>query len=230
MDIEREKIDALAEFAAGVGHELNNPLAIISGHAQQLLREEKDPAHRRALATIIAQANRAYEMIADIRLFARPPAPCVTSLDLVELLREALAIEEPLLRERGLDCDFVRDAPELPITSDPVQLRVVIGVLCKNAREAASQGTVRIRCGARSEGSVYFSVEDPGPGIAEDVRPLIFCPYFSGRQAGRGLGFGLSKAYRILEQLGGAIDCEPVDPHGARFVVKLPQRSRLGNT
>ncbi len=73
--LEAEKLEALAEFAAGAGHEINNPLTVISGRAQLLLRDEKDPERRRTLALIRAQAVRVNEMIADMRLFARPPEP-----------------------------------------------------------------------------------------------------------------------------------------------------------
>jgi signal transduction histidine kinase len=77
--LEFEKLEALAEFAAGAGHEINNPLTVISGRAQLLLREETNPERRHALALINAQAMRVYEMIADMMLFARPPRPELAS-------------------------------------------------------------------------------------------------------------------------------------------------------
>lgn len=231
-DLEREKIDALAEFAAGVGHELNNPLAIIGGHAQLLLREIEDETQRRSLATIEAQVRRAYEMIADIRLFARPPQPEFRNLDLVELLREICESERPDMDDAGIRLDFEPgERPEIPIRSDPLQLRVVLGALLKNSREALYGGAgslIRICCDSIGDDdsnpeTAVFSVEDDGPGIAPEIRPLVFCPYFSGRQAGRGLGFGLAKAYRIVERLGGVILIEDVRPRGTRFVVRLPE-------
>ncbi len=80
--VEREKLAAMAEFAAGAGHEINNPLAIIAGRAQLCLRDETDPERRRELALINAQVKRAYEMIADMRLFARPPRPELKTVEL----------------------------------------------------------------------------------------------------------------------------------------------------
>ena len=81
----------MAEFAAGAGHEINNPLTVISGRAQLLLREETDPERRHALALISAQAMRVYEMIADMMLFARPPRPELQPVELVELIDELVA-------------------------------------------------------------------------------------------------------------------------------------------
>ena len=85
--LEQEKLESLAEFAAGAGHEINNPLAVISGRAQLFLRHEKDPERRRELAVINTQARRVHEMIADLMLFARPPEPRLATCDVVAATR-----------------------------------------------------------------------------------------------------------------------------------------------
>src|SRR6267142_1449058 len=90
MQIDELKLRALAEFAAGAGHEINNPVATIVGYAQQLLAGETDPDRRHALATIGAQAYRIRDMIGDIMLFARPPAPNPRHIELSEVLREVV--------------------------------------------------------------------------------------------------------------------------------------------
>src|SRR5664279_4055523 len=82
--LEREKLEAMAEFAAGAGHEINNPLTVIAGRAQLLLRGETDPERRHALALMNAQAMRVYEMIADMMLFARPPRPELQPVEVVK--------------------------------------------------------------------------------------------------------------------------------------------------
>ena len=84
--VEAEKLAALAEFAAGAGHEINNPLTVISGRAESLLRDETDPERRRALALICAQAMRVHEMIADMMLFARPPRPELQQVELIGVI------------------------------------------------------------------------------------------------------------------------------------------------
>ena len=214
-ELERQKLDALAEFAAGAGHEINNPLTIIGGHAQQLLREVENPQHRRLLAIITAQVKRIYEMIADIRLFARPTKPEMCPFDLVANLRRLAAEQMPFFQEVGLNLEFSTDREEWEIESDPVQIHIVVAALCDNAREAGGNAVIRI------QGSEII-VDDDGPGIPAEIRSLVFDPYFSGRHAGRGLGFGLSKAWRILQQLDGSLRLDvPESGRGVRAVVSF---------
>jgi len=224
-DLEQQKLNALAEFAAGAGHEINNPLAIIGGRAQLLLREIEHPEHRRQLGVIVAQVKRAYEMIADIRFFARPPLPELVVFNLCEELQLLVNEQAPLMAEVGVafhaELDTIDDQM---MKSDPVLIHVAVGVLCNNAREAVqlTGGNVWIRL-YRKENVWEISVQDDGPGVSEETRSLIFDPYYSGREAGRGLGFGLPKAWRIMQLLGGTIRHEPhAGQSGATFVLTLP--------
>jgi signal transduction histidine kinase len=223
-ELERQKLEALAEFAAGAGHEINNPLAIIGGRAQLLLREIEHPEHRRQLGVIVAQVKRAYEMIADIRFFARPPQPEWVKFNLCEELQTLVDEQTPLMAEAGVDFHTVIAPTEDPmVKSDPVLIHVAVGVLCNNAREAVQLmgGTVWLHL-CHTEDVWEMSVQDDGPGVSDEVRPLIFDPYYSGREAGRGLGFGLPKAWRIMQQLGGSLRLDlPETGHGVRAVVSL---------
>jgi len=236
-ELERQKLEALAEFAAGAGHEINNPLAIIGGRAQLLLREIEHPEHRRQLGVIVAQVKRAYEMIADIRFFARPPQPEPVLFNLCEELQTLAREQVSLMSEAGVTFHAEIAPTDDPIVeSDPVLLHVAVSVLCNNAREAVQSaaatgagaaGNVWLRL--RREGDVWeISVQDEGPGVSEETRPLIFDPYYSGREAGRGLGFGLPKAWRIMQLLGGSIRLEPpAEQQGTLFVLTLPAKKLL---
>ncbi|HEY5315229.1 MAG TPA: histidine kinase dimerization/phospho-acceptor domain-containing protein, partial [Pirellulales bacterium] len=93
--LESEKLESLAEWAAGAGHEINNPLAVITGRAQLLARDEPDPQRRRELAVIRTQAQRVHEMIADLMLFARPPEPELQPCPLAELLEQIVRELQP---------------------------------------------------------------------------------------------------------------------------------------
>jgi signal transduction histidine kinase len=221
--VETEKLEALAEFAAGAGHEINNPLTVIAGRAQLFLQEETDPERRRALALMNVQAMRVYEMIADMRLFARPPRPEPQRFDLAAMVDRLIADFEP--RAARQETTLCREGPPGPIEigADPTQLSVALRAMCQNALEAIGLGghiTIGVQ---RSDREVQISVCDDGPGITPEERRHVFDPFYSARQAGRGLGLGLSKCWRIVTNHGGRIEVQSEPGHGARFTIVLPQ-------
>jgi signal transduction histidine kinase len=224
--VEAEKLEAMAEFAAGAGHEINNPLAVIAGRAQLLLQEETDPERRRALALIIAQTKRVYEMIADMMLFARPPKPAFERVDLVALVDRLMEGLGPLAAEHGIAVRRSGHAGPLVIDADPTQLSVAIGALCRNALEAVGRdGRIEIALDETAE-TVIVRVRDNGPGVSDEARRHLFDPYYSERQAGRGLGLGLSKCWRIVvTNHGGSIDVASQPGQETVFTVTLPKRS-----
>ena len=225
-ELEQQKLDALAEFAAGAGHEINNPLAIIGGRAQLLLREISNPDHRKHLASILTQVRRAYEMIADIRLFARPPKPEPAYVNLSAILRDVVTRFDDATSEKNIVWDLHNVTDDVQIFADLAFLETIFSVLCKNAVEAVAQhGHIKLSCIYCVDGAIV-TMEDNGPGIPSEHLPLIFSPYFSGRQAGRGLGFGLCKAWRLLGLMHGKIKAENRTPNGAKFTVSLRNMSR----
>ncbi len=222
--LETEKLESLAEFAAGAGHEINNPLAIIGGRAQLLLEDETDPERRRELAVVNAQVKRAHEMIADMRLFARPPVPEPETVELVALVDALVADLSPQAAERAVALSRTGDDGPLEIEADPAQLQVALRALCRNAVEAIGHDghvTIALR---RVPGHVEIRVADDGPGIPPEQRRHLFDPFYSARQAGRGLGFGLSKCWRIVTNHHGRIHVAGHPAPGATFTITLPQR------
>jgi len=229
--LETEKLESLKAFAYGASHEINNPLANISTRAQTLLREETDPERRRKLAVINSQAFRAHELIADLMLFARPPALSVAPVDLVgladqvvaELAAEAAAQRTTLVR--------LPQASPVIVPADRTHLAAALKAMCVNSLEALRLGgriEVAVQApGDTGEGSggakwAEIVIADTGPGISPEVRRHLFDPYFSGREAGRGIGLGLSKSWRIVTEHGGRIDVESQPERGATFRIRLP--------
>jgi signal transduction histidine kinase len=214
--LDEAKLTALAEFAAGAGHEMNNPLAVISGRAQLLLRGETDEARRADLALIKAQATRVHEMIADLMLFARPPAPVIQKVEIGPLVRETIERVRAAADLRGVQINTMYSEP-MEISIDPAQISAALRGLIENALNAVSDGGI---ISIEVQGTTIV-VRDSGPGITPEERGLIFDPYYSGRQAGRGLGMGLPKCWRIIQQHGGELRVQAAQGGGTEFVVQL---------
>ncbi|MHC4177363.1 MAG: sensor histidine kinase [Planctomycetota bacterium] len=222
--LETEKLEAMAEFAAGAGHEINNPLTVISGRAQYFLKDEKSPERRHGWALIHTQAKRASEMLGDMMLFARPPKPEPTSIDLVELVDRVLeevssqaARQEITLRRAG------QPGP-VGIEADGTQLTVALRAMCQNSLEAIGRdGHVEISVHQDAH-AAQIRIADDGPGIPPEERRHLFDPYYSARQAGRGLGLGLSKCWRIVTNHGGRIEVDSQPGQGTVFTISLPLR------
>lgn len=203
------RLEAMAEFAAGAGHEINNPLATIAGRATQLLEGEVSHERRKVLAQIGAQTYRIRDMITDTMTFARPPEPKFESLNLAEQIEETFQRFQEQFRARSLSLFGNRD-PAVEFSADSTQVKIVISELLRNALELVPDGgTITIDALQTEVGDRHWAhliVADDGPPLTEDECEHCFNPFYSGRQAGRGLGFGLSKCWRIVEQHGGQID------------------------
>ena len=204
------KLEALAEFAAGAGHEINNPVATIAGRASLLLRDETAPERRRALETIGGQAYRIRDMIGDAMTFARPPEPQLEIISPASLIKGVLDSLEETRNQQESTIEIDLDE-SLKLFADPEQFRVVVSCLVRNSLEALQHsGRIQIQLRSNAD-SVILLVSDDGPGLDEIEREHLFDPFFSGRQAGRGLGFGLSRCWQILRQHCGSLEIEKSD-------------------
>ncbi len=221
--LEREKLASLQQLAYGASHEINNPLANISTRAQTLLHSETNADRRRKLTAINRQAFRAHEMIADLMLFAKPPRLETQLVDVQALLTGVVDELTQEADEHGARMILEPAMKTFQIRADPTQLAVAVKAICINAMEAmGTGGTVQLIVEEEEGNLVEVIVRDTGPGIGHDTRRHLFDPFYSGREAGRGLGFGLSKAWRIIDQHDGEICVESRLGKGATFRLRLP--------
>jgi signal transduction histidine kinase len=223
--LERAKLEAMKELAYGASHEINNPLANISARAQALLRDERDLERRRALEAINQQALRAHEMISDLMLFARPPRLERQLVDMLSVVERIVVQSQQNCDRRRISVRIASDAGSNSLYGDAVQLEVAVKALITNAIEAVGeQGNIAVQLDAIGEPTriLRLSVSDDGPGVRGNAGEHLFDPFFSGREAGRGLGFGLSKAWRIVTDHGGQIRLDSNGDTGAGFVIELP--------
>ncbi len=216
---------SLAEFAAGIGHELNNPLASIGGRVQLLMRSTTDPQLRRDLAEIISEVRRAGDLIADIRLYACPPEPVFTCFNLSDCLSKTANGFHDIVS--SLDIGLTLDLPANPveISADYSQINVLFQALIRNSIEAlsvaetdkgSSENLSQFNSSKKQiavllkelPDKIIVCVSDNGPGITPEQQPHIFDPYYSARQANRGLGFGLCKAFKIAQMHKAVISVE----------------------
>ncbi len=221
--LEQEKLASLGELAYGASHEINNPLANISTRAQALMTGEPDAERRRMLAIINSQAFRANEMIADMMLFARPPALVCDVSDLRLLVEELLAELQPDAELQGTVLETALGAEPVWVSADRAQLGLALRAVLLNALQAlGAEGRVELQV-QEAAGSVRIRICDNGPGMSPQVRRHLFDPFYSGREAGRGLGFGMAKCWRIVALHGGGIEVATAPQQGTTVTITLPR-------
>jgi two-component system NtrC family sensor kinase len=219
--LHESKLRAMAELAAGAGHEINNPLAVISGQAQYLLLSEQEPARRKALQTIVGQSQRIHQVLTGLMQFARPPAPDKQPVDLGGLVRDVLGTLQPLAEERQVQLQGPETLPLLTLLVDAGQIRTALTALVRNAIEAPpAAGWARLCVDQPPDGGLLFVVEDSGPGPGTADREHLFDPFYSGRKAGRGQGLGLATAWQLARQHDGEVRFHSDGP--TRFLLELP--------
>jgi len=231
--IQSGKLAAVGTLAAGVAHELNQPLMVIRGYAQELLADERlvEEEIREDLRRIEAQTSRMAAIINHLRDFSRQSKGKREVTDLNRVVRDALTFLGQQLKTKNIAVvqELLPGLP--PVWADPMQIEQVLLNLVTNARDAMEEdgtGTITIRTELAAGSRVGLSVIDTGPGIPPDLQTRIFDPFFTTKEVGKGTGLGLSICHGIVEEHGGALTMEsPVaDGRGARFTIVLPRSLR----
>jgi signal transduction histidine kinase len=220
------RLAAVGELAAGVAHELNNPLAAIQGYAQLLTsKKDLDEVTRKDVDTIYREALRASKITKNLLSFARRHEPEKRLISINEVVEKTLELRAHQMKVNNIEL-VTELQPDLPRTmADFYQMQQVFMNIVVNAEQAMSEAHGRGRLLVKSEkvgGIIRVSFEDDGPGIPKENLQRIFDPFFTTKDVDKGTGLGLSICYGIVTSHEGNIYARSEQGKGATFVVEIP--------
>jgi len=229
--IQSDKLASLGKMAAGVAHEINNPLAVIlqkTGWLQDLLDEEEfqksanGEEFRASVKKIEEHVERARKVVHNMLGYARRMEPRLEDIDVNQTINQTVDILENYARSNNIDIQTDL-AGNLPITAgDQAQLQQVILNLVNNAIDAIGKdGTVSVKS-SRDSSQIKVVIADTGPGIPDSMQKKIFDPFFTTKSTGKGTGLGLWISYNIIEKMGGKLSLQSKEGQGAAFTITLP--------
>src|SRR5213594_4393447 len=223
--LQSEKVATMGSLLAGVAHELNNPLAVLTGHAHLLREGAKDESLAARAEKIRAAADRCARIVRNFLALARQQPPERRDVRLDQVVQEAVELLAYELRTSNVEV-VPELAGDLPVVwADAHQLHQVVVNLLANAHQAMRHMDAgrRITIRTRLERErLLLEVIDTGPGIPAEIQSRIFEPFFTTKPQGEGTGLGLSLCRRTLEEHGGTITVESEVGHGATFRLELP--------
>jgi two-component system, NtrC family, sensor histidine kinase PilS len=217
-----ERMATVGQLAAGVAHEIRNPMAAISGSIELLKQSTQTSDDDRALMTIVhREVQRLNGLIGDLLDYANPRPKQTVDFDLGSLVQETVQVARGDQNFADIEISATVDEP-LAIHADPAKLRQVVWNLVRNAADAAGSGGKHVTVEARKAagGGAAITVADDGPGIPESLVGRIFDPFVTTKQKGTGLG--LATCHTIITEHGGRIDVETAPGKGTKMVVSLP--------
>ncbi|MBP8910742.1 MAG: HDOD domain-containing protein [Phycisphaerae bacterium] len=228
----RDPVEALAEMAAGIAHELNNPLSVITGRAQLIAQSETDGQKKNALERIVENAREASSLVEDLLAYAEPPQPRTSRVNIRQVIDEAidLAVRKTGAEHINTQVHVVGDVPEVLV--DSAQIASALANIIANAVESYSDAMGPVKITVESHASdeesggfasgIILRISDLGCGMDEATRKKAASPFFSAKPAGRKRGMGLAFASRLIQLNGGALDIESQSGHGTTVTVTLP--------
>jgi len=231
--LQAEKMSSIGVLAAGVAHEINNPLSSVAGYAEALLRRFRDEEAINAnplleefpkyLEVIIRESYRCKGIIDCLLSFSRKSDGSICKVDINGVLNEVLELIRIKSRYDKVDIVTNLESNLPPVDGDPAGLRQVCMNLLINAHQAIKgSGLVEIVTTKENEQMISISIRDNGCGIRKDAIDQIWDPFFSTKEVGQGIGLGLAVTYNIVKRHGGDISVESQTNEGSRFTVRLP--------
>jgi signal transduction histidine kinase len=218
--VQQEKQAAFGLLAAGIAHEVGNPLAAISSLVQMMNRRELDEYMHARLGMVDEQLRRIQRTLRELVGFSKPASKDVALCDIHDVVQAALNVAKYYKRRKGrqINTDFAEDVPRVQIIRD--QMLQVILNLVLNALDATSEGGTISITTRRRDGWLTIAVADDGHGIEPGNQRRLFEPYFTTKSTGTGLGLFVCR--NIVEAMGGSIGLAESSPKGTRFTVLLP--------
>ncbi|MCZ7400092.1 MAG: ATP-binding protein [Candidatus Methanoperedens sp.] len=206
-------------MAAGVAHEINNPLGNISLYTQMLLKNTDDENTKEKLTIINDETNRAAQIVKGLLDFARQSEPKLTRIDINKEIEKVLGIMTPQLK----DIKVTTELEPLPrIRADSGQIQQVIMNLLKNSIQSIKKkGELMIKTATKND-YVEINISDNGCGIPKEDLNKIFDPFFTTKEMGKGTGLGLSISYGIIKRHNGSIEVKSNIGKGTTLTIKLP--------
>jgi PAS domain S-box-containing protein len=228
MLLQSEKLSAVGQLAAGVAHEINNPLGIILGFAQSAAKRiQASDGLSLPLKSIEREALRCKNLVQNLLTFSRQSKGTIEEVDLNETVTNTLNIIEAQARVKSIEVSLELGPPET-FVGDKNQLQQVLINLCNNAIDAMPNGgklVVRTKKSEREGGSwAVIEVEDNGSGIPQEIQDKIFNPFFTTKEVGKGTGLGLSLVYEIIQRHKGTIEVTSAPGKGTTFSIVLPTK------
>ena len=217
-----ERLAAVGEIAAGLAHEVRNPLMSIRGFAQLLQEEKSNSPQKGYLDIIVRETERMNQLIEKLLFYAKPAVNRLEEVQLNAVIENSLLLVESQLRQRQIR-HIVRLSTDLPlVTAAAEQVKQVLLNILLNAMQAIGEkGIIRISSRYVAwEKLVQISVSDTGGGVPQENMERIFDPFFTTKDQGTGLG--LSVAFRLMETWGGSIRVQSKQGHGSKFVLIFP--------
>jgi signal transduction histidine kinase len=221
--VQADKLSSIGLLAAGVAHEVNTPLAVISNYAQMLARQVAEDQQKSVLLDKIAkQTIRASEIVNSLLNFSRTSSTSFGEVDLNRVVQETISLLEHQLKKVGVRVGMELDPKLPPVNGNAGKLQQVFLNLFLNARDAMEGGgTLEIRTWAAESGA-RVEVADSGPGIPPEFIHRIYDPFFTTKGSRKGTGLGLSVTYGIIQEHGGSIEVSNRRDRGACFQLELP--------
>ncbi|WP_281890355.1 PAS domain S-box protein [Paenibacillus sp. YYML68] len=218
--IRSEKLSIAGQLAAGIAHEIRNPLTSLKGFIR-LIQSSDSPSKQRFYLNIMdEELHRIEHILSELLMLAKPQSTCFSFSDLSETIQQVVSLLQPQALLKNMELIYCPQAARSEIYCDPNQIKQVIINLIKNAMEASAEDTtIRITL-CSDDTSVYVSVQDEGPGMTQELMDKLGEPFVTTKE--RGTGLGLMVSYSIIRNHQGTIDVSSTVGEGTTFTISLP--------